>query len=204
MIYRRTGAKTGLPKTILIIAVFSVLVGNGCAHRISAPIIDNPQHYQQQLSRLSYWSLEGKIAVRQTNKSDTVALQWQQADENFDIFISGPLGAGATRIAGNPTRLTFYNGDKISTTTDDPNRLIEKHLGWELPLGNLPQWISGRSNSNTVRFNADNTLAGFDEHGWHVEYQRYHTVERWLLPEKVVLKHEDMQVTIFIKRWELQ
>jgi len=181
-----------------------LLLFTGCTHRTAAPVIDNPQRYQQQLSQLTHWSLEGKIAVRHANKSDSAALQWQQSDEGFDIFISGPLGAGATRIIGNPTQLTLHNGDNTSTTTDDPNHLIEKHLGWELPLENLPQWISGRSNSNTARFNTDNTLAGFDEHDWHVEYQRYQTVEQWLLPEKVVLKHEDMQVTIFINEWKLR
>jgi outer membrane lipoprotein LolB len=184
-------------------AIF-LLVMAGCANHGVVRTIDNAQAYQQQLSQLTYWSLEGKIAVRHANKSDSAALQWQQLDENFDIFISGPLGTGATRITGNPAKLTLQNGDKISTTTDDPNHLIEKHLGWELPLENLPQWITGRSNHASARFNADNTLAGFEEHDWQVEYQRYQAVQQWLLPEKVVLKHEDMQVTIFIKHWDLQ
>lgn len=189
---------------VWMLFLFSVILSHGCAHRITAPIIDSPQHYQQQLSQLTHWSLEGKIAVRHANKSDTAALQWQQADENFDIFISGPLGAGASRITGNPAKLTLHNGDKTSTTTDDPNHLIEKHLGWELPLENLSQWMTGRNNHASARFNTDNTLAEFDEHDWQVEYQRYQTVEQWLLPEKVVLKHEDMQVTIFIKEWKLR
>lgn len=184
--------------TALLLAILS-----GCTHQSAAPIIDNPQHYQHQLLQLTHWSLEGKIAVRHANKSDGAALKWQQSGEDFDIFISGPLGAGATRITGNPTELTLHNGDKTSTTTDDPNHLIEKHLGWELPLDNLPQWIIGCRNNLSARFNIDNTLAGFEEHNWRVEYQRYQIVEKWLLPEKIILKYEDMQVTIFIKEWKL-
>lgn len=180
-----------------------LLILTGCAHRISVPVIDNPQHYQQQLSQLTHWSLEGKVAVRHGNNADSAALQWQQTDEHFDLFISGPLGTGATRITGTPELLTLQDSEAVSTTTDDPGHLLEKHLGWELPLQKLPLWITGRSDHDTARFNSDNTLAGFDEHDWQVEYQRYQTVEDWLLPEKIVLKHEDMQVTILIKRWEL-
>lgn len=188
----------------LTLWIFSALLGNSCVHPIATPIIDNPQHYQQQLAQLTHWTLEGKIAVRHANKSDTAALQWQQVDEHFDIFISGPLGAGATRITGTPKALTLQNSEQVSTTTDDPNHLIEKHLGWELPLENLPQWITGRNDSNTARFNTDKTLARFEERGWQVEYPRYQTVGQWLLPEKIVLKHEDMQVAIFIKEWKLR
>jgi outer membrane lipoprotein LolB len=193
-------------RTIKLFFVFLIAlpVITACVHRDAARIIDDPLAYQQQLSELTHWTLDGKIAVRYANKSDTAAVQWQQSSENFDIFISGPLGAGATRIAGTPTLLTLQNGEEISTTTDDPGHLLEKHLGWELPLENLPLWITGRSDSNTARFNTDNTLAGFDEHDWKVEYQRYQTVEEWLLPEKIVLKHDNMQMTIFIKQWELR
>lgn len=169
----------------------------------NAPMIDNPQQHQQQLAQLTRWSLQGKIAIRQAKHSDSAALRWQQDEDHFDIFVSGPLGAGATRLSGTPQRLTIQNDDVENTTTDDPAHLMKKHLGWELPLQKLPQWITGRSDNLSARFNTDHTLADFSEQDWQVEYARYQTTGQWLLPEKIILHHENMHVTIFIKRWEL-
>lgn len=195
-----------------IIVVFIVSL-SGCAHQPLAPDIHDSQSYQQQLTQLNHWQLQGKIAVRHANTSDSAALRWQQDEEHFDIFLSGPLGAGATRLTGTPKQLSIQNGREEKTSTSDPEQLLEKHLGWtfpfkELPLEKLPQWIVGASDNKHARFNDDHTLASFEQDGWQVNYIHYQTVGQWLLPEKLVLKqtdlkHDDMQVTIVIKQWEL-
>jgi outer membrane lipoprotein LolB len=185
--------------------IILVLLGGlfGCVHQTPAPDIQDSHRYQQQLATLHHWQLEGKIAVRHANTSDSAAVRWQQNDEHFDIFLSGPLGAGATRLTGTPRQLSIQNSREEKTSTADPEQLIEKHLGWTLPLEKLPLWIIGYSDNSKAVFNSDHTLASFEQNGWQVDYIRYQTVNQWLLPEKIILKHEDMQVTIFIKRWEL-
>lgn len=185
--------------------IILILAGGlfGCAHQMRAPVILDTQNYQQQLTQLNHWQLEGKIAVRHANKSDSAALRWQQHKDHFDIFLSGPLGTGATRLLGTPKQLIISNDTEEVTSTSDPEQLLEKHLGWTLPLEKLPLWIVGRSDNKSAEFNTDHTLANFTEQDWQVEYQRYQAVGQWMLPEKIVLNHEDMQVTIFIKHWEL-
>lgn len=175
----------------------------GCAQQPLTPVLNDASAYQQQLAHLNRWQLDGKIGVRHANRSDSAALRWQQDQHHFDIFLSGPLGAGATRLLGTPDQLIIRNDSEEVTSTADPGQLLEKHLGWTLPLEKLPLWIIGRSDNRKARFNSDHTLAGFNEADWQVDYLRYQTVGQWLLPEKIVLKHDDMQVTIVIKRWEL-
>lgn len=180
-----------------------ILLLTGCAHAPQAPVISSAQDYQQQLLQLTHWQLEGKIGVRHAGKSDTVAIQWQQADDSFDIFLSGPLGIGATTLNGTSQHLDIRNGNNTSTTIDDPSHALEQHLGWELPLAKLPHWILGASDNGSARYNADHTLAGFSETDWQVEYTRYDLVEGWLLPSRVTLRHEDLQLTIIITEWKL-
>jgi len=184
------------------------LVLSGCAHQTLTPVIHDSQNYQQKLSQLKYWQLEGKIGVRHANKSDSAAVHWQQDENHFDIFLSGPLGAGATRLMGSPEKLLIQSGKEQSTTTSDPQQLIENHLGWTLPLEKLPLWILGCSDSNNAhpiheQFNVDHTLASFEQDGWQVEYKTYQIVDQLLLPERIVLMHEDMQVIIVIKHWDI-
>jgi len=196
-----------MKRYFFLILIFTSFL-SGCAHQTLTPVIHDTQAYQQQLIQLHHWQLEGKIGVRHANKSDSAALQWKQNDDHFDIFLSGPLGAGATRLSGTPKQLIIQNSSEEKTSTSDPEQLIEKHLGWTLPLEKLPQWILGYSDnrnahSNNEKFNVDHTLASFEENGWQVDYISYQTIDQWLLPEKIVLKHEDMQVTIVIKQWAL-
>lgn len=188
-------------KRIFLVAIIALL--SACAHQSLAPAIANRAQYQQQLDTLDHWQLDGKIAVRHADKADSAAVHWQQDSEQFDIFLSGPLGAGATRFTGNPKQLTIHNSSEETTDTADPEALVEKHLGWTLPLDQLPKWIVGTSTAPDAVFNPDNTLASFSLHGWRVRYLTYTTVDHWLLPEKIVLVHDDMQVTIVIKQWEL-
>lgn len=178
-------------------------VMSGCAHQALTPAIHDAHTYQQQLAQLNHWQLEGKIGVRHANTSDSAAVQWKQDDDHFDIFLSGPLGAGATRLIGTPKQLSIQNSGEEKTSTSDPERLIEKQLGWTLPLEKLPLWILGYSDSSSKQFNVDYTLARFEQDGWQANYIRYQTVGPWLLPEKITLKHEDMQVTIVIKDWRI-
>ena len=185
----------------IILVLAAVLAG--CAGPSSAPLIADVQQYQQQLTQLDHWQLEGKIAVRHANTSDTAALRWQQQGEQFDIFLSGPLGAGATQLLGNPKQLIIRNDQEEVTSPADPGQLLEKHLGWTLPLEKLPQWIVGHSDNKDARFNSDHTLAGFEQHDWQVNYPSYQAVGVWLLPKKIVLQHDDMQVIIVIKQWDL-
>lgn len=185
------------------------LMLTGCAIQHAPPVaIDDPAHYQQQLAALQHWQLQGKIAVRHADQSDSAALQWQQAKEHFDIFISGPLGAGATRLSGDAQQLTIENDTLQQTSTNDPSHLVEQHLGWELPLAQLPHWVLGQGSSSdthpNARYNADHTLAGFRSGDWQVEYLAYQVVGTWLLPQKIRLQHEDLQVTLVIKQWELR
>jgi len=190
-----------LNKFFIIFILTGVLFG--CAHQSLSPVITDAHGYQQKLAQLDHWQLQGKIAVRHANQSDSAALRWQQDAEHFDIFLSGPLGAGATRLIGTPKQFSIQNNKEETAAMSNAEQLIEKHLGWTLPLDQLPQWILGHNDNRNSQFNIDHTLAGFEQDGWRVEYQRYQIIDQWLLPEKIVLKHEDMQVTIIIKQWTL-
>lgn len=185
-------------------AIVMLLVAvSACTQPSRQPTLPK-EHFHQQLSQLNHWSLEGKVAIRHGQTSDSASLQWQQQGDRFDIYLSGPLGAGATRLMGDSQTLILANNKSQHTHRSNPQHFMEQYLGWSLPLEKLPQWIVGYSDSPNRRLHPDHTLAGFTEMDWQVEYLQYQSVGEWLLPKKVVLKHEDLQVTIVIKSWDLR
>ena len=186
----------------LLIALPLILLA-ACAQQTVAPMVVDQQQHQKQLAELHHWLLEGKIAVRHADQSDSATVRWQQDDERFDVFLSGPLGAGATRLIGTPHTLMIANHNGQHATNDDPQALLEQQLGWYLPIEQLPHWIIGESNHAPAAYHANHTLKQIDQHDWHITYPSYQTVGDQVLPEKILLEHEDLRVTIVIKRWEI-
>ncbi len=60
------------------------------------------------------WTLSGKIGITTPKESMAGFIRWQQQQDNFDIYVSGPLGQGSTRIQGNPQQATLTQGGKTS------------------------------------------------------------------------------------------
>jgi outer membrane lipoprotein LolB len=191
-----------MKRYFFLILIFIGLL-SGCAHQTLAPVIHGTQAYQQQLSQLHEWQLEGKIGVHHADKVDSAALQWKQDDDHFDIFLTGPLGAGATRLTGTPESLVMLDNDGEHSTTSNLQQLIQQRLGWTFPVEQLPQWILGATDNPRAEFNPDHTLAGFEQDGWDIRYLSYQTTGEFLLPEKIVLTQDDLRVTLVIKSWNL-
>ena len=59
-----------------------------------------------RLSTLTEWSMEGRIAVKQSSGGGQGRLSWQQAGNTTDIRLAGPLGAGAMNIHWVPEEVT--------------------------------------------------------------------------------------------------
>jgi outer membrane lipoprotein LolB len=191
-----------MKKPFFLILIFIGLL-SGCAHQTAAPVIMDRQHYQQQLSQLHAWQLDGKIGVRHADKVDSAAVHWEQDKTRFDIFLSGPLGAGATRLTGTPESLVMFDNDGEHSTTSNLQQLIQQRLGWTFPVEQLPQWVLGATDNPRAKFNPDHTLAGFEQDGWDIQYLSYQATGKFLLPEKIVLTQDDLRVTLVIKSWNL-
>ena len=46
------------------------------------------------------WSLRGRLNIRSNTGSETININWQQTQTDYDINLSGTLGLGAVRIIG--------------------------------------------------------------------------------------------------------
>lgn len=193
------------PTHILPILFIGVLLLTSCVQQTTPlpPLSVDQQQHQQQLAQLQSWQLEGKIAIKHAGKSDSATIRWQQLKDRYDIFLSGPLGVGATRLYGTSKSLLIATHDGQQADTHDPEAFLEAHLGWTLPLSQLPKWVTGACTVRNCSFNPDNTLSQLAEQGWQVQFERYQAVGDRRLPEKLVLMHDDLQVTLVIKHWEL-
>ena len=148
------------------------------------------------------WSFDGKIGITTPKDSMAGFIQWKQQKDAFDIYVSGPLGQGSTRIQGTPEQATLTQGGKVHTGVN-PQQMIYQQLGWFFPLKNLPFWLKGQQApfSPAKTELKDGKLATLEQDLWSVEFQRYHAY--YDLPERIKIRQGKWKFLIVVKNWSV-
>ncbi|MEE8057142.1 MAG: lipoprotein insertase outer membrane protein LolB [Pseudomonadales bacterium] len=150
---------------------------------------------------LHYWSLRGKIGIRDDHSATSAYLNWQQCGDYYNIRLSGPLGQGAAHLYGDKTRVTLQSSDNRPITASTPEQLLVQQLGWEIPVSRLLYWIRGIPDPN-LSYTPDDQ--GFQQSGWQLSYPKRMSIDQYTLPSKAIAKHPQLKLTLILKHWNLQ
>ncbi|MDX1588035.1 MAG: lipoprotein insertase outer membrane protein LolB [Oleiphilaceae bacterium] len=177
---------------------------------------DWPQR-QEQRTAFDEWTLQGKIAVRQSDRNDTgVVREWQQSGEAFDLTVSSSfMGMGTTRLTGTPEFLVITTPDGKKLVSQDPEALIREALGWELPIASLAYWVRGVPAPGAdyeLYFDDQGQLGYVLQSGWEIYYENYAPLEEdqdgsassraMELPRRMTASHEDALVRLVVTQWQ--
>jgi len=182
----------------------------GCAQIAEQPSSGNPdwQNHQQQLEKLAYWSLTGKIAVITAQKRHSLNIHWQQKGENYHIILTTFLGSTVLDVQKTQlgTQVTDDKG-KIYFGSD-AQQLISQLSGMDLPVDVLQQWIKGNPTEAYYQLDEKNQLLSLqgqddDNANWSIEYKNYKTIEQINLPHQLQLKGDDLRLKFAIQKWEI-
>lgn len=186
----------------LFINVFFLLAGVGCA---TLPA-EGPAE--------GGFDLRGKLGVVQADESFSARFLWRQQAAAFRIDLWGPLGQGRVQLAGDEHTLELRDSDGSVISSGAPEAVMNRHLGWSLPLAVLPHWVRGRPAPNTsvtgrVQDEAGR-LTAFRQLGWHVELDRYQRLsdaaaddEPAYLPHRVTARRGEYRVRLAISEWQI-
>ncbi len=194
-----------------ILAVTTLLWLASCAtsSNNTGPIDPDWLQHQESVLALADWELSGRLNVRQQNASDTVSINWQQQEQNFEIRFSGTLGLGAVQVHGSPDEVVVEKAGTEPVVLPDLQALTRNYLGYDFPAAQLLFWVRGipaPTNIITTSLNADlmlEKLVQADATGrrWELEYDRYQqTADAWL-PGRIRVNSEDIQLTFLINEW---
>ena len=169
------------------------------------------QAHQTLVAANTYWTLQGRLNIRQGNNSDTVSINWQQTEQIFEINLSGALGLGATLVSGNPGMIRLQRGNEEPVMAASLGELSRDYLGYEFPAEALYYWVRGipapGSPANLV-LGENQLLASLrqqDAKGnyWQLVYDRYADNNGLSLPGRIRMTHPDFQLTFIIQSWQL-
>lgn len=163
----------------------------------------------QLLAQLESWSLRGRLNIRRGESSDTININWQQAEEEFDINLSGTLGLGAVRINGKPGRVVIEKAGEAPIIANSLQEISSDILGYAFPASSLLYWIKGLpapDNRADISRNAEGfvaTLSQLDRQGarWELQYDRYQNVDNHILPGRIRLEQPPYRLTFVVNSW---
>ena len=186
----------------------AVLLLNGCANQpVATGAIADWDSYQQRLKQQQQWQLSAKIGVRSSSDSGSAYLKWQQAPDNYDIHLSGPLGQGSVRIIGNSEQVTLEQAGKPTLSAPTADQLLQQALGWHAPLEQLKYWVRGLPAPDLpakIEHTPQGVVASLQQSGWQLNYSRYRDEGDFLLPGKLVATQGELKLTLIVKNWMLK
>lgn len=197
-------------RIILIACLLTVLLAGCVSLRVPAPSknyqVVSAQTRQQQLRRLNAWDIRGALSVQQGGQADIANYTWRQSGaKRFRISLSSSLNFYQIYLLGRPGRVTLWQTKKDSIVARSPERLLQKTLGWSLPISNLFYWIRGLAlpGAKHARYDRYGHLTTLHQRGWFIQYGSYVKVDHLDLPQSIKLQRGKLKMKIVVKRWSL-
>jgi len=192
-------------KTLLWVT--TALLLTGCASLQQPPYrVLTTQQRQQQLAKLQQWRLQGVVSVRAQRRTHIVYVNWQQWRHHYQLHIAGPLNIDSIQIDGTPQRVTLRRGSQQKISAATPEQLLDRQLGWALPLSNLYYWIRSLPVPHQpVQLKEDRYghIIALKQNGWWVNYGRYRRYGALDLPTHLMLQSPQLRIKIIIRQWHV-
>ena len=185
----------------------------GCSYQPTVkPQSSSWSEHQQQLMAYDQWQLQGKLGFKTLDRGGSATVYWSQNQQQYQVQLKGPLGAGNVVIEGDQTSAQMLSGDKLYRAA--PSALAARFTGLPIPVDALVWWVRGlpnpypnpNSNLNStvltgLIINPDGTAASFVQQGWQLTFSRYQITNAGLLPKKISGQLGDQSFKLVISRW---
>ena len=161
------------------------------------------QHLEQ-LAAIQQFSMQGRIGVQTNGKGFSGSLQWQHNSAEDDINLYSPLGSQVASIKKTPDQVVLKDSSGKNFSATDAETLTQETLGWKLPLTGLADWAIGRPTKSPVQnstWNEQGLLTNLNQDGWKIEYDNYEQQGAYMLPGKIFLKSDQLNLKLLVEKW---
>jgi outer membrane lipoprotein LolB len=190
-----------------LLALLLSLVLAGCATRPPAPETAHWESHQRQLLALRHWQIEGKLGYRSPGQNGSAFVNWRQAEDAFDLSLTGPFGAGATRISGDDQLAVLQQQGRDEVRAPTAAELTESLFGWPLPVAQMVEWVKGvpapQPRQRLHNFNLTGQLDTLEQAGWQLRFDNYQQVGELVLPGRIRGNRDDVSFTLVVRQWQV-
>ena len=179
----------------MCVCLLAVLTG--CATQKDASGPDS-----QQLTQVTSWTAQGKLAYDVNGQRGNFSFRWIQSNHAYEIVLFGPLGISVATITGNEVlaKITTSEGQMLSAPR--PEQLLQETLGLDMPVSAMTDWLRGvprnTDTSGKIEGSTKKAVEGFNELGWQVEVQRR---DKSMNPSRVRISRPGANFLVIVKGW---
>lgn len=184
-------------------------LGIGMAVLLTACATPRAPVQTPQVSRLDQntpWVLQGRIAIKAGNNSQSGQLQWQHRQDQDALLVLTPLGQGVARIVRDASGVTLEIPNQAVRRAPDAESLTREAMGVALPLSGLRHWIlvhpDPLSPFEQTR-DAYGRVAQIRQDGWAIDYLQYMS-DTDPRPRKINIARNNLEIRLVVDTWELQ
>lgn len=185
-----------------LISLFLALLLTACASTPPAPQDLPPRPPRESLHS---FAMNGRVAINQGSRSNTVRIAWEHAGENDSIGFASPLGNVLAELqrSSKGARWTTADGELYEARSAD--RLMARLTDTPVPLDALVLWITGRTTLQAAPVARDpqgRLLSAFDQ-GWAVRITAYESELPNALPRTLEVEQAGLRLKLVIEEWVL-
>jgi outer membrane lipoprotein LolB len=150
------------------------------------------------------FALNGRIAVRHDGEHTSANVRWVHRVNEDDILLLAPFGQTVAHIHSNRDGVVLDTQDK-HYSAQDVESLMQKALGWQLPLAGLRYWVLAMPSpdeSGRVEREANGQISEMRQDGWEIRYTRYVAENADSLPSRMSLQRKGLELQLLVDEWE--
>jgi outer membrane lipoprotein LolB len=183
-------------------AFILVLLLAGCA--TVPPVV--PNNIPLSADQIPAWTASGRLALFASGTGGAGNFIWNQAGDDLQLGIRGPLGVGALEIQSSGQDLSLRDGTGQALDAEDARARLEERLGTDLPLASLRYWMLGipaPGDEALVTDNGGSASRVIEQSGWRVVYQGFKELAGFSLPARISVDRPGVRLKLIIDTWQL-
>lgn len=192
---------------LLPLAVAAMLLAACAAPRVRPDAeLEAAQHLREQrLEAVTRWSLKGKLALSGPGDSGSGSLTWQQDGADYRFTMQAPVTGKTWTLSGDDKRAVLSGLGSQPIEAEDASRLLERELGWKVPVIELANWVRGlrAPGKAAIVFRPDGLPAELRQDGWFIEFKEYDESREPPLPRRIFASDGEYKVRLAIHVWDL-
>lgn len=161
---------------------------------------------EHALAAQNAWTLRGRLGVSDGRDGGSGSLEWSQHDRQFRFSVHAPVTGKTWTLSGGPGHVVLEGLRDEAIAGDDASALLERELGWRVPVDELVAWVRGARAPGEahIEFRTDGLPAQIHQAGWKVQFLDYDEGRDPPLPSKVFAAKGSYKVRLSIREWAPQ
>ena len=184
--------------------IFLPVLLSGCA---TPPALVRPTQADRahiaSIEQINAFQFSGRVGVKYDGQGFSGNLRWIHTEQHDEILILSPLGQGVAQIEQNAAGVVLTTSDQKRYEAQDVEALTESVLGWRLPMAGMRYWVLGRAapGKADMQFDEMKRPVQLIQDGWQIDYLAYREADGLVMPQKLTMHRQDLEMKLIIDDW---